>query len=192
MRFRRNFQTSPYLYCLNCQKQSPIQVIWIRHWSKPNGVPERWRICGCFMREVSIVNIKEILCGYAGNCHQKYQKEFRPHPPIQGKIPRTELLGWEESEDMKFHVATTGSILDFVGDRVHGWDKSSSPVTRLGVTRIGFGAMIVVSWLPTTVVLDTSGGVLRRGTPASESEKDKQQLHCSLSNRRKLFLLLFW
>lgn len=78
---------------------------------------------------------------------------------------------------MKCHVATKGSVLDFVGDRVHGWDKSSSPVTRLGLTRIGFGAMIAVSWLPVTVVLDTSGGVLRRGTPARKSEKEKQQLH---------------
>lgn len=76
---------------------------------------------------------------------------------------------------MKCQVATTGSILDFVGDRVHGWDKSSSPVTMLGVTRIGFGATIADSWLPATVVLDTSGGVLRRGTPASKSEKEKQQ-----------------
>lgn len=122
------------------------------------------------------------------------RKEFRLHPPIQGKIPSTELSGWEDSEDMKCHAAITGSILDLVGDRVHGWDTSSSPVTRLGVRRIGFGATIAVSWLPITVVLDTSGGVLRRGTPACESEKEKQKLHCSLSNtsqsnRRKLFLL---
>lgn len=82
------------------------------------------------------LDIKEIL-------HKHLQNYL--HSPIQGKIPRTELSGWEESEDMKCHAATTGSILDFVGDRVHGWGKSSNPVTTLGVTRIGFGAMIVVS-----------------------------------------------
>ena len=112
------------------------------------------------------LNIKEILNKHVENYLQNYL-----HPPIQGKIPRTELSGWEESEDMNCHAATTGSILDFVGDRVHGWGKSSGPVTTSGVTRIGFGAMIVVSWLPASVVLDTSGGVLRRGTPTNGSEK---------------------
>lgn len=42
---------TPYLYCLNSKKQSSIQVIWIRHWSKLYCIPERGRICGCFMRE---------------------------------------------------------------------------------------------------------------------------------------------
>lgn len=61
------------------------------------------------------LDIKKTLCRLGGN-----HKKFRLYPPVQGKIPRTELSGWEESEDMKCHVATTGSILDFVGDRVHG------------------------------------------------------------------------
>lgn len=67
------------------------------------------------------------------------------------------------SDEMNCHVATTGSIVAFVGDRVHGWDKSSSLVTRFGVTRIGLGATIIFSWLPSK-----GGGVLRRGTPAQE------------------------
>lgn len=76
-----------------------------------------------------------------------------------------ELSAEDASGKMKCHVATTGSILDFVGDRVHGWDRSSSPVTRFGLTRIGLGATIVLSWLLVKDVLDKGGGVLRRGTP---------------------------
>lgn len=78
----------------------------------------------------------------------------------------------DESEDIKRQVAMTGSILDFLGDRVHGWDKSSIPVTMSGVTRIGFGATIAPSWLRDKGLLDTSGGVLRRGTPACEIEEE--------------------
>lgn len=143
------------------------------------------------------LDIKEILYRHAGNYQHEYQKEFRLHPPIQGKIPRAELSAWEDSGDMKCHVATTGSILDFVGERVHGWDRSSRPVTKLGVTRIGFGATIAVSWLSGTDAIVTSGGVLRRGTPACESEKGKQQPQNSMSNtshsnRSRLCLLLSW
>lgn len=35
-------------------------------------------------------------------------------------IPTTEQSEWEGSDEMKCHAATTGSILDLVGDRVHG------------------------------------------------------------------------
>ena len=42
-----------------------------------------------------------------------------------------------------------GSILDLVGDRVHGCDRSSS---LLGVTRIGCGEGIVPSWLVVEVL----------------------------------------
>jgi hypothetical protein len=107
--------------------------------------------------------------------------------PIHGKIPRTVLSWWEESEDVKCQVATKGSVFDLVGDRVHGWDKSSSPVTTLAVTRIGFGATITVSWLPATVVLDTSGGVLSRGTPASKTIALFTDKYKSRRNKLKLF-----
>jgi hypothetical protein len=76
-------------------------------------------------------------------------------------------LPCDVSDDVKCHVSTIGSILDFVGDRVHGWDKSSSRLTRFGVVRIGLGATIALSWLLVVEVLGKSGGVLRRGTPAS-------------------------
>ena len=79
-----------------------------------------------------------------------------------------ELSVEEVSDEMKRHVAITGSILDFVGDRVHGWDRSSSFVTRFEVTRIGLGAIITLSWVMVGEVLDKSGGVLRRGTPEQE------------------------
>lgn len=75
----------------------------------------------------------------------------------------------DRPQEMKRHFATTGSISDFVGDRVQGWDRSSSLWTRFGVTRIGFGAAITLSWLPVGDVLDKGGGVFRRGTPAAKN-----------------------
>lgn len=66
------------------------------------------------------LDTKEILYKHTGKYYQKYQKRFRICPPIQGKIPKTVLSIWEESGDVKCHVATKGSIFDFVGDRVHG------------------------------------------------------------------------
>lgn len=83
---------------------------------------------------------------------------------------KADVVESEGSEEMKCHVATTGSILDFVGERVHGWDRSSSRVTISGVTRIGFGATIVFSWFPALDKLDKGGGVLRRGTPEIRSD----------------------
>lgn len=60
----------------------------------------------------SYVDIQEIIT--------KISEKFRLCSSIQGKIPRTVLSIWEESVDMKRHVARKGSIFDFVGDRVHG------------------------------------------------------------------------
>lgn len=80
----------------------------------------------------------------------------------------TELSACDGSDEIKCHVANTGSLLDFVGDRVHGWERSSSRATGFGVVRIGFGAAITLSWQLVVVVLGKSGGELRRGTPAIE------------------------
>lgn len=88
------------------------------------------------------------------------------HSPTKWDIPMTELPACEGSDEIKCQVANTGSILDFVGDRVHGWDRSSSFITRFGLVRIGLGAAITLSWLLVVGVLGKSGGVLRRGTPA--------------------------
>lgn len=68
---------------------------------------------------------------------------------------------------MKCQVATNGSIWDLVGDRVQGCDKSSRRVTIFGVVRIGFGATICFSWLVITGDGCKSGGVFKRGTPAT-------------------------
>lgn len=105
--------------------------------------------------------------------------------PSRGKIPITERP-YEGSGEARRHVANTGSILDFVGDRVQGWDKSSSWVTRFGVVRIGFGATITFSWLLDTDVVETSGGVLRRGTPESGINLSKRITKRNALAERKL------
>lgn len=66
-------------------------------------------------------------------------------------------------DEIKCHVANTGSFSAFVGDLVHGWDWSSDRGS-LGLVRIGFGAR-TLSWLAGRDDDDTGGGVLRRGTP---------------------------
>ena len=79
-----------------------------------------------------------------------------------------------------------GSILDLVGDRVHGWDRSSRWVTMFGVTRIGLGVTISLSWLLVDV-LNKGGGELRRGTPACEVNFWKQwkQWHNQTKKKKK-------
>ena len=149
---------SPYLYCLNSEKQSSIQVIRLRHRSKFHGIPESGRICGCFMREV----YQKFLTFLENIMASKITVSMSTN------IPMVELSAREGSDEMKCHVATMGSIFDLVGDRVHGWDRSSSFVTRFEVTRIGLGAIITLSWVMVGEVLDKSGGVLRRGTPEQE------------------------
>lgn len=99
-------------------------------------------------------------------------------------IPVMDLSPCGGSGDMKCHVASTGSILDLVGDRVHGWDRSSSRVTRFGVIRIGFGAT-TFSWLLGGDVPDKSGGVLRRGTPVTSLMNWKEQRLTSKRNKAK-------
>lgn len=69
-------------------------------------------------------------------------------------------------DEIKCHVANTGSFSAFVGDLVHGWDWSSGR-GRLGLIRIGFGAR-TLSWLAGKDDDDTGGGVLRRGTPKNK------------------------
>lgn len=81
--------------------------------------------------------------------------------------PKAEASAPNGTVEMKCHVAKTGSILDLVGDRVHGWDRSSSWLTKSGVMRIGCGAEMTLSWLSAVEVLPKGGGVLRRGTPVS-------------------------
>lgn len=90
-----------------------------------------------------------------------------------------------ESLEMKCQVASTGSILDFVGDRVHGCDRSSSLLTRFGVTRIGLGAIIGLSWLVAVEgVLDNSGGVLSRGTPEGLANWKEKWLNPEPKNKK--------
>lgn len=98
----------------------------------------------------------------------RWQKNFLES---QEDLPKANLSACEGSEEMNFQVSTTGSILDFVGDRVQGWERSSSRVTRLVVTLIGFGATIDLSWLLLAGILDKGGGVLRRGTPTIKTQE---------------------
>jgi hypothetical protein len=108
--------------------------------------------------------------------------------PGRGHLPITELP-CDVSDDIKCHVATIGSILDFVGDRVHGWDKSSSRLTRFGEVRIGLGATMTLSWLLVIEVLANSGGVLRRGTPASEVANCRKENFWSIPDKPTKMLI---
>lgn len=56
-----------------------------------------------------------------------------------------------------------------MGERVQGWDKSSSRLTEFELTRSGFGAVNSLSWLLAKTALGAldNGGVFRRGTPTN-------------------------
>lgn len=74
-------------------------------------------------------------------------------------------MSWRKP-GMKCHFAKTGSISDFfVGDRVHGCERSSRLGAILVDKRIGFGAAILLSWLSVNRALESGGGVFSRGTP---------------------------
>lgn len=149
-----------YLYCLNRKKQSPIQVVWVRHWSKLQGIPGR-RICDFFQDRnlcIQVVNIRK------EQLHNKNtEKDTYSVSNEKKNLPSQPVPGWSE---INCHVANTGSIFDLVGDRVHGCDISSRGFTRFGGMRRGFGATTKPPSFVVTDLLDKGGGVLTRGTPA--------------------------
>lgn len=70
------------------------------------------------MREVSIQ--RKFYTNIQENITKNIRKGLGYVLQFKEKIPKTVLSIWEESGDVKCHVATKGSIFDFVGDRVHG------------------------------------------------------------------------
>lgn len=75
-------------------------------------------------------------------------------------VEEVECEGFDE---MKCYVVNIGFIIDFVGERVYGWDRFLSRLIKFGVMRIGRGVIIIFFRLLGVEAVVKGGGVLRRG-----------------------------